>query len=176
MGACALSSRAFPRITLPISCVQKYPANLLFPSLIFAWLRTILRSLRWTTFCCKVVPGADEYITEKYAFEIMQLLGEWSRALKTAPPALAILTKFLDSSVEAASLLPTREIAPRPGNGIEVLRRRFPEDVLSGREKFLREIENYFSPMVRVETAEFEIVGIEETAGSSGRIRRRHSI
>jgi len=115
----------------------------------------------------KVVPGADEYITEKYAFEIMELLGEWSRALKTAPPALAMLTKFLASSMEAAALLPTREIAPRSGNDIEILRRWFPKDVISGREKFLREIERYLSPMVRVETAEFEIVGIERTAGSS---------
>ncbi len=115
----------------------------------------------------KVVPGADEYITEKYAFEIMQLLGEWSRALRAAAPALASLTKFLDPSVEAASLLPAREIAPRSGNGIEVLRRRFPRELVSGREKFLHELENYLSAMARVETAEFEIVGIEEVTGSS---------
>ena len=115
----------------------------------------------------KVVPGADEYITEKYAFEIMQLLGEWSLALKTMPPALASLTKFLDPAIAAASLLPTQEIAQRSGNGIEVFRRRFPRNVLSGRERFLHEIESYLSPMSRVETAEFEIVGIEETANSS---------
>ncbi len=36
----------------------------------------------------KVIPGTDEYVTEKYAFEIMRLLDEWSRALKEAPPAL----------------------------------------------------------------------------------------
>jgi Flp pilus assembly protein TadD/peroxiredoxin len=115
----------------------------------------------------KVAPGADEYITEKYAFEIMQLLGEWSLALKTASPALACLTKFLDASIEAASLLPTREIARRPGNGLDIFRRSFPKDVVSGREKFLREMENYFSAMSRVETAEFEIVGIEESEGST---------
>jgi tetratricopeptide (TPR) repeat protein/peroxiredoxin len=113
----------------------------------------------------KVVPGADEYITEKYAFEITQLLGEWSRALKTAPRALASLMKFLGPSIEAASLLPAREIAPRSGNGIEVLRRRFPRELVSGREKFLHELENYFSAMARVETAEFEIVGIEDVTG-----------
>ena len=115
----------------------------------------------------KVVPGADEYVTEKYAIEITQLLGEWSRALKAAPPALASLAKFLDASIAATSLLPTREVVARSGNGIEVLRRRFPRDVASGRDKFLREIENYFSAMARVETAELEIVGIEEAASSS---------
>jgi Flp pilus assembly protein TadD/peroxiredoxin len=115
----------------------------------------------------KVSPGADEYITEKYAFEIMQLLGEWSTALKIAPPALASLTKFLDASIAAASLLPTREITQRPEAGIEVFRRRFPQDLVSGRDKFLREIESYLSPMARVATAEFEIVAIEQTASSS---------
>src|SRR5271155_3228132 len=33
----------------------------------------------------QVVPGGDAYITEKYAFEIMRLLGAWSQALKAAP-------------------------------------------------------------------------------------------
>src|SRR6266446_10411379 len=57
----------------------------------------------------RVVPGADEYVTEKYAFEIMQLLGEWSESLKAAAPALAVLAKFLDASMEATSLVPTQE-------------------------------------------------------------------
>jgi len=68
----------------------------------------------------KVVPGADEYVTEKYAMEITQLLGEWSRALKAVPPTLASLAKLLDASVAATSLLPTREIVARSGNGSEV--------------------------------------------------------
>ncbi|MGZ4731016.1 MAG: FG-GAP-like repeat-containing protein, partial [Terriglobales bacterium] len=115
----------------------------------------------------QVVPGADEYLTEKYASEIMPLLKQWSVGLRTASPALAVLTKFLDASIEAAALLPTREVVQRSGNGIEVFRRRFARDVISGRERFLREMENYLAPMWRVETAEFEIVGIREIAGSS---------
>jgi Flp pilus assembly protein TadD/peroxiredoxin len=115
----------------------------------------------------KVVPGTDEYITEKYAFQIVQLLGEWSRTLTTAPPALASLAQFLDVSIEATSLLPTRETALRSETGLAVLRRWFPKDVRSGRQTFLREIESYLSPMSRVETAEFEIVGIKESAVAS---------
>ncbi|HYM08260.1 MAG TPA: FG-GAP-like repeat-containing protein [Terriglobales bacterium] len=113
----------------------------------------------------RVVPGADEYITEKYAFEIAQLLGEFSLALKTAPPALATLSKFLDPSIATASLQPAREVEQRSGAGVEVFRRRFPRDLVPGRDKFLREIESYLSPMTRLETAEFQIVAIEETAG-----------
>jgi Flp pilus assembly protein TadD/peroxiredoxin len=115
----------------------------------------------------KVAPGADEYLSEKYAFEIMQLLGEWSLGLKTAPPALASLTKFIDVSIETNSLLPTREIARRSGSGIEILERRFPREVVSGRERFLHEMQSYLAPLSRVETAEFEIVGIEQLSNSA---------
>ncbi len=115
----------------------------------------------------KVIPGADEYLTEKYAFEIMQVLGEWSQALKTAPPGLAVFAKSLDASIAATSLLPTRESPRRSGSGINILDRRFARDVSSGRDRFLREMENYLAPILRVETAEFEIVGIVEAESSS---------
>ncbi len=119
----------------------------------------------------KVVPGADEYVTEKYAFEIMRLLEEWSQGLKAAPPALGVLTKFLDTSVEASSLAPIQESSLRSGAGIDVFRRRFSSNVVAGRERFLHEIKTYLASMSRVETAEFEIVGIEETASSSPMVR-----
>jgi len=118
-----------------------------------------------------VLPGSDEYVTEKYAFEIMPLLDEWSRGLKATPPAAAVVAKFLDASIEATSLRPTQEIKLRSGGGIEVFRRRFATNVVSGRasgrERFLAEIKTYLAGMSQVETAEFEIVAIEETAGSA---------
>ncbi|HEX7698724.1 MAG TPA: FG-GAP-like repeat-containing protein [Candidatus Acidoferrum sp.] len=117
-----------------------------------------------------VAPGTDEYVTEKYAFEIMRLLNEWSQGLKATPPALAVLAKFLDASIEAIPLVPTQENTVRSGNGIEVIRRQFSTKVVAGRERFLREIKTYLTPMSRVETAEFEIVGIEETAGSPPKV------
>src|SRR6266849_3298010 len=73
----------------------------------------------------RVVPGADEYVTEKYAFEIMRLLNEWGQGLKDAPPALAVVSKFLDASIEATTIIPTQEKPLRSGSGIEVLRRQF---------------------------------------------------
>src|SRR5947199_351244 len=39
----------------------------------------------------RVVPGSDEYVTEKYAFELMRLLGEWSEALKSSQSDLAVV-------------------------------------------------------------------------------------
>lgn len=111
-----------------------------------------------------VAPGADEYVTEKYAFEIIRLLVEWSQGLKAAAPALAVVAKFLAPAIKGASLIPTGEKVLRSGNGIEVVRRRFSESVVPGRERFLLEIKNYLAALPRVETAEFEIVGIKEIA------------
>ena len=118
----------------------------------------------------RVIPGTDEYVSEKYAFEILRLLNEWSQGLKAKPPALAVAARFLDASVEATSLVPARERTLRSANGIEVLRRQFSGDVVAGRERLLQEIKSYLAPMPRLETAEFEVVGIKEIAGSPKRI------
>jgi len=115
----------------------------------------------------RVVPGSDEYVTEKYAFEIMRLLGEWSQALKSSPPALAAVAKFLDASIKATSLISVQEKTLRSGNGIDVFRRRFSTEVVTGRVRFLQTIQSYLAPLARLETAELEIVGIKESVGLS---------
>jgi hypothetical protein len=114
-----------------------------------------------------VAPGADEYVTEKYALEIGLLLDEWSQGLKSAPPALGALAPFLDSSIEATTLIPAEEKTLRSGKGMDIVRREFAAAVWPGRERFLREIKTYFERWSRVETAEFEIVGIRQIAGAS---------
>ncbi|MHB8502262.1 MAG: FG-GAP-like repeat-containing protein [Candidatus Acidiferrales bacterium] len=119
----------------------------------------------------KVVPGADEYVTEKYAFEVQGPLDQWSRALKEESPALSVLATFLDPALEASSLSPVQQTTQRSGEGIEVIRRRFANKVLSGRERFLQEMKSYLASISRVETAEFEITSIEEIAGSSSMLR-----
>ncbi|HKN33662.1 MAG TPA: FG-GAP-like repeat-containing protein [Terriglobales bacterium] len=113
-----------------------------------------------------LLPGSDEYVTEKYAFEIMALLAEWARELKAAPPALSAAAKFLSESVEGAALRPAEQIPVRSQYGIEVVRSQFASSALSGRDRFLAEIKAYFSPLARLETAEFEILAIEEAASS----------
>jgi Flp pilus assembly protein TadD/peroxiredoxin len=115
----------------------------------------------------RVIPGSDEYIAEKYAFEIAQCLEEWSSALKSNTGALATLSKFVDPSTESTSLDVTQEVPVRSGNGLEVLRRKFPKSAASGRDSLLRDMKNYLAPMSRIETAEFEIVSIEVITASS---------
>jgi Flp pilus assembly protein TadD/peroxiredoxin len=113
-----------------------------------------------------LAPGSDEFITEAHAWEIMQVLGEWSQSLKAAPPALEVLARFLDTSVRATPLTSAKESALRTDYGIEVFRKTFGAGFVSGRERFLREMQTYLAPIARFDTAEFQIVAIEEVAGA----------
>ena len=72
-----------------------------------------------------VTPGADEFLTEKYAFEIGRLLDEWSRGLRTNAPALDVVGRFLDPLIEGGLLGSAPERIVRSGNGISIVRRQF---------------------------------------------------
>ena len=126
----------------------------------------------------KVVPGADEYVTEKYAFEIMQLLGEWSRALKTAPPALASLAKFLDASIAATSLLPTREVVARVREmALRFYAERFPEDVALGpRAISSAKLKIIFPRWREWRRLNSKLSGSRKSQGSVQRVRHQHSL
>jgi len=113
-----------------------------------------------------VEPGADEFVSEKYAHEIAQLLNDWSAALKTAPPALDVLASFVDPSLEATLLTSPQESSLRSGGGIDVMQRRFSANPTTGRERFLNEVKTYLAPFTHIETADFEITSIKETASS----------
>jgi Flp pilus assembly protein TadD/peroxiredoxin len=109
-----------------------------------------------------VAPGSDEYITEKYAFEIESLLKKWSQSLKESSHDIAPLEVFLDPSIEATPLKPVSESTVRSGFGVEVLRRHFPAQTIPGRDRFLQDIGNWLGQVSRIEVAEFEIYGIEK--------------
>src|ERR1700723_2974943 len=49
-----------------------------------------------------VAPGSDEYVTERYAFEIGVQLNEWKRALEASVHDLSALARSLDPSIEAS--------------------------------------------------------------------------
>jgi Flp pilus assembly protein TadD/peroxiredoxin len=119
----------------------------------------------------KVTPGTDAFVTEKYAFEILRLLEQWSRSLKAQPRDFRVLAKFLDPSLEACSPVPSQQISLRSGYGIDVFRQRFSTEVVLGRERFLEEMESYLASTPRLDTAEFEITGIQQMAGPSPLVR-----
>jgi Flp pilus assembly protein TadD/peroxiredoxin len=110
----------------------------------------------------RVAPGSDEYVTEKYAFEIDQLLKQWSRALKTSATDLSTLTAFLDPSTQATSLASAKETPLRSDKGISTAKKQFAPTLLPGRDQFLRAFRQYLGPAAHIETAEFEIISLEE--------------
>jgi Flp pilus assembly protein TadD/peroxiredoxin len=109
-----------------------------------------------------VAPGYDGYITEKYAFDIESILREWGKSLKRTPRDKIQLTRFIDPAVEATVMASARETTLRADAGIEVIRRRFPKESVSDRNHFHLDIQNWLGQSSQVETAEFEITGIEE--------------
>jgi Flp pilus assembly protein TadD/peroxiredoxin len=113
-----------------------------------------------------VAPGSDEYVTEKYAFEIETVLQQWSQTLKTSARDLSAVAKSLHPSIEACSLVPETEDTLRTGNGISCKRGRFSSQTVRGREQFLGQIRAWLGPVSRVETAEFEITSIEEISSA----------
>jgi len=118
-----------------------------------------------------VAPGSDEYVTEKYAFEIEAILKQWNMALKASPQDHGPLARSLDPALQASPLTPAREIPVRSGGGIEIVRRQFPETVVSGRERFVEELRGWLKHVAHIETAEFEIFSIEEVAADPLTVR-----
>jgi Flp pilus assembly protein TadD/peroxiredoxin len=113
-----------------------------------------------------VAPGSDEYVTEKYAFEIGTLLQKWSEALRASVSDLSAVAELLDEGIEATSMVAEKELTLRSGNGIDCLRRRVSGTRVSGRERLVKEFRLWLGPVSRVETAEFEITSIEEIASA----------
>ncbi len=115
----------------------------------------------------QVVPGGDEYPTEKYAFEILAILAEWSEALKTSAIAVgSVLGKFIDTAVKATPLAAVEQTAVRSKYGIDVWNRKFSTALVSGREPFLNQLNRYRSEFSTLDTAEFEITAIQQIKDS----------
>jgi tetratricopeptide (TPR) repeat protein len=110
-----------------------------------------------------VAAGTDEYLTEKYAEEIEAILEGWGRGLKSSPRDHSALSQALATSLQACTHIPQKESTPRSAFGIEVRKRQYPGDLVTGRDRFLENIGRWLAEFTRVETAEFEIFGIRRT-------------
>ena len=113
-----------------------------------------------------VAPGTDQYITEKYAMEISQLLAEWAKELRAEASQLTALAGVLHSAMRGASLAAPAEKKLRSEYGVEVLKRTFPAELNLGREQFLDAMRKYLADYNTVETAEFQITKIHETGSA----------
>ena len=118
-----------------------------------------------------VTPGSDSYITEKYADEILSVLNRWSDALKAGPSGLNILAESFDDSIEASTLAKAAETVLRSSFGIHTVRRQFMPDLVRGRDRFFESLRSWLAAPLKIETAEFEIFGIDQIAGNPLTVR-----
>jgi tetratricopeptide (TPR) repeat protein/peroxiredoxin len=116
-------------------------------------------------------PGSDDYVTEKYAVEIEAILRQWGEDLKTSVTNQSTLAKALDLSLEGCSLDSGKESNIRSAYGIEVAKRRFGNDTIRGRERFIESLQAWLHGLERIETAEFEIYGIDPIASTPLTVR-----
>ncbi|HEY7353393.1 MAG TPA: FG-GAP-like repeat-containing protein [Terriglobales bacterium] len=114
----------------------------------------------------QVVPGRDEYKTEKYAFEIMAVLESWSKALRDSPTEFSSIAGSVAGRIEATSLLAHTTKTLRSGFGIDVVQRGFAKETVSGRDKFFDEWKRYCAEFLKLEIAEFQITSIAEVTTS----------
>ncbi|HEY0796416.1 MAG TPA: FG-GAP-like repeat-containing protein [Acidisarcina sp.] len=123
-------------------------------------------------------PGSDEFITEKYAFEINALLQRWGASLTTSVRDHTALSAFLHPEVDAISLVPSKNITVRAAGGLDIFRRSFSSGIVAGRDLFLHEFDRYLEEFTTIKTAEFEITGIEQIASAPLRVgvEVRHDI
>jgi Flp pilus assembly protein TadD/peroxiredoxin len=154
-GIPALAPDQFPRVPFAdLRLTPHYPAK--------SPLEDVLRL---------VAPGSDEYVTEKHAFEIAEQLNRWSKALRASARDSSVLAGLFDRAVEGCPLASSKETTLRSGHGIDVVKRHFPAGVVSGRERFVEEIQSWVRPLSNIETAEFEITAIEEIASTPLTVR-----
>lgn len=119
----------------------------------------------------RVPPGSDEYITEKYAVEIESILNRWSEALLRSPSNYGALADSLDASIEGTALIASKRTKIRSSFGIEIERRVYGANAVTGRDRFLEAIGAWIQPASRVKTAEFEIYAIDVIGDSPLKVR-----
>lgn len=154
-------------LAAPFSPYRRYgPSDRMFPVSDFRFRPKYPASLPLDDLLRLAQPGLDDYVTEKYAVEIMQVLAEWSDHLKASPPTTEQALNFVADSMQACSLHLAQESIIRSDALIEVARRSFPRSKAVGRQRFLDELKDYLSGLDHIETAEFQIVGFEGLSSS----------
>jgi Tfp pilus assembly protein PilF/peroxiredoxin len=122
-----------------------------------------------------MVPGEDGYVSEKYAFEIGEVLNSWGRSLQAGSGSLLSPGSFLHPSIELTSLSSPQEVAAAGRGGIALLRRIFSPVTVSGLKAAAEEIHRYLSGFSRIDRTEFDVVALsgEPQSGVQTTVRYR---
>jgi len=114
----------------------------------------------------KIPPGSDQYVSEKYAYEIQQRFDAWAATLKTSPMSVGALSEFPAPTLEASTFKPMESVALRADGSIRMVRHKFSPAISGNRAAFLQKLHAYFASIGKIETAEFLVTSIDIPASS----------
>ncbi|MBS1839841.1 MAG: VCBS repeat-containing protein [Acidobacteria bacterium] len=109
-----------------------------------------------------VQPGADSYLTEKYAAEIHVVLKQWRDRILAGGDWVDLAGESVGSGAESNVLEKIHEAKRVLPNGVEVSRRAFSPPTQLDRERLLVGLKKELSNPGNARTAEFEIVGVKQ--------------
>lgn len=109
-------------------------------------------------------PGLDEFVNEKYAEHVENVLGVWSTALKRFD--FNALRASLSPTFKGTSWLKFDDKAVRNHPKLEVARREFKDDELRASESFLSDFRRFFGDGKKITVAEFWVPDLKAAADS----------
>lgn len=106
-----------------------------------------------------VPPGSDEYITERYAFDIGEKLKSWGESIRMDIHDEVRLRAMLSNQL-AASLIPISSKVLRSSYGIEIIERGFGPPANLSPEQFLNQFRVWLNGLNQFAVTEFDIFDI----------------
>ena len=122
--------------------------------------RTIAARDLSTPYCSRLKAGSDEFVTEKYADQIADILAQWSAGSAPFSADVKAIDKVLTADFVGSSLLSVKTRRVRSGPPVEVEQHTFQGQRSLGRDPFLTELRSSLSAFVQHLTAEFQITSI----------------
>ncbi|KAA6464775.1 tetratricopeptide repeat protein [Acidobacteria bacterium AB60] len=126
----------------------------------------------------RIAPGSDEYLTERFAAEIEVILKDWGKRMIESPVAISSIKPALDPAIQSTDWKIAGKKTLRSAYGLNVARQQFDGATAVGRDACLTALDRWMDRPGKVETAEFEIFGINTVSSSpvSVRIELRYDL
>ena len=119
----------------------------------------------------KLPAGADQFLTEKYAEEISDVLSRWSLGLRQSPGDASPISNALAGEFSGASLLPGEWQVIRDSVPVHVKGAKLSNARTLTREQFLKEWTEGLKEFSAISTAEFQVTSIDVASSSPFRVR-----
>ena len=112
-------------------------------------------------FLEQIQPGQDEFIAEKYAFEVEHLLDGWAASLQASAHDVRLPKRWLGETLEGAPLDRSIVHTLRAEPPLQSERILFPAATTISSEAFLAGLGRYLSPFSHIESCDLQVDAIE---------------